>query len=49
MSLFRSAFAAIKKGLQKTAEAIGGQLRSLLLGRTLSNELIDEIESRLIE
>ena len=48
MSLFRSAFAAIKKGLQKTAEAIGGQLRSLLLGRTLSNELIDEIESRLI-
>jgi len=48
MSFFRSAFDAIKKGLQKTAEAIGGQLRSLLLGRTLSEELIDEIESRLI-
>ena len=48
MGLFRSAFDAIKKGLQKTAEAIGGQLRSLLLGKSLSEELIDEIESRLI-
>jgi fused signal recognition particle receptor len=48
MGLFRSAFEAIKKGLQKTAEAIGGQLRSLLLGKSLSEELIDEIESRLI-
>jgi len=48
MGLFRSTLDAIKKGLHKTAEAIGGQLRSLLLGRTLSEELIDEIESRLI-
>jgi fused signal recognition particle receptor len=48
MGLFRAAFDAIKKGLQKTAEAIGGQLRSLLLGKSLSEELIDEIESRLI-
>lgn len=48
MGLFRSELDAIKKGLHKTAEAIGGQLRSLLLGRTLSEELIDEIESRLI-
>ena len=48
MGLFRSAFDAIKRGLAKTAEAIGGQLRSLLLGRTLSEELINEIESRLI-
>ncbi|MCE2881213.1 MAG: signal recognition particle-docking protein FtsY [Planctomycetaceae bacterium] len=48
MGLFRAAFDAIKRGLQKTAEAVGGQLRSLLLGRTLSEELIDEIETRLI-
>ena len=48
MGLFRSALDAIKRGLAKTAEAIGGQLRSLLLGRALSEELIDEIESRLI-
>ena len=43
MSLFRAAFDAVRKGLQKTAAAIGGQLRSLLLGRALSEELIDEI------
>jgi fused signal recognition particle receptor len=48
MGLFRSAFDAIRKGLQRTAEAVGGQLRSLLLGKSLSEELIDEIESRLI-
>ena len=48
MNIFRSAFDAIKKGLQKTAEVVGLQLRSLLLGRTLSEELIDEIETRLI-
>ena len=48
MGLFRSALDAIKKGLHKTAEAIGGQLRSLLLGRTLSEELINEIETRLL-
>ncbi|MFM1823675.1 MAG: Signal recognition particle receptor FtsY [Planctomycetota bacterium] len=48
MGLFRSAFDAIRKGLAKTAAAVGGQLRSLLLGRALSEELIDEIESRLI-
>ena len=48
MSLFRAAFDAVRKGLQKTAAAIGGQLRSLLLGRALSEELIDEIETRLI-
>ena len=46
MGLFRSALDAIKKGLHKTAEAIGGQLRSLLLGRTLSEELIDEIDPK---
>ncbi len=48
MSLFRSALDAIKKGLHKTAEVVGLQFRSLLLGRTLSEELIDEIETRLI-
>ena len=48
MSIFRSAFDLIKKGLQKTAEVVGAQFRSLLLGRTLSEELIDEIETRLI-
>lgn len=48
MGLFKSAFAAIKRGLQKTAEVLGRGLRSLLRGRQLSEELIDEIERRLI-
>jgi fused signal recognition particle receptor len=48
MGFFRNAFEAIKKGLAKTAEVVGAQFRSLLLGRTLSEELIDEIETRLI-
>ena len=48
MGFFRNAFDAIKKGLAKTAEVVGAQFRSLLLGRTLSEELIDEIETRLI-
>jgi fused signal recognition particle receptor len=48
MGLFKSAISAIKKGLAKTAEVLGSGLRSLLRGRTLSEELIDEIEARLI-
>jgi fused signal recognition particle receptor len=48
MGLFKSAFQAIKRGLQKTAEVLGRGLRSLLRGRQLSEELIDEIERRLI-
>lgn len=48
MGLFRSTISAIRKGLSKTREALGGGLRGLLLGRSLSEDLIDEIESRLI-
>ncbi|MFO0873127.1 MAG: signal recognition particle-docking protein FtsY [Phycisphaerales bacterium] len=48
MSVFRSTLSAIKRGLQKTADVFGAQLRSLLRGRRLSDELIDEVESRLI-
>src|SRR6185503_12376864 len=49
MGLFRSTLSAVKKGLTRTREALGGGLRSLLLGRTLSPELIDEIETRLLK
>ncbi len=48
MGLFKSAFSAIKKGLSKTAEVLGGGLRSLLRGRRLDENLINEIEARLI-
>jgi fused signal recognition particle receptor len=48
MSLFRSAIAALKRGVQKTAESFGAGLRTLLRGRRLSEELIDDVETRLI-
>jgi len=48
MSLFRATLAALKRGVQKTAETLGAGLRSLLRGRRLSEELIDQIEERLI-
>lgn len=48
MGLFKSVFGAIKDGLRKTAEVFGAGLRGLLRGRDLSEELIDEIERRLI-
>ncbi len=48
MGLFRSAVAALKRGIARTAEAIGGGFRSLLRGRQLDEALIDEIERRLI-
>jgi fused signal recognition particle receptor len=45
---FKSAVTAVRKGLRRTAGALGGGLRSVLTGRTLDTELIDEIEMRLI-
>ena len=48
MGVFVSTVSAIRKGLARTREALGGSLRSMLLGRRLSEELIDEIEARLI-
>jgi len=48
VAIFRSAIDAIKRGLARTAQVLGAGLRSLLHGRALSEELIDEIESRLI-
>ncbi len=48
MRFFRSAVDAVKRGLQKTAEVFGTGMRTLLHGRKLSHELIDEIETRLI-
>jgi fused signal recognition particle receptor len=46
--LFRKAIEAIRRGLQKTADALGAGLRTILHGRALSEETIDEIERALI-
>ncbi len=48
MGIFRAALDLVRKGVQKTAAVFGAQLRSLLKGKRLSAELIDEIERRLI-
>ena len=48
MGLFRSTIGAIRKGLSRTREALGGGVRGLLFGKSLSEDLIDEIEHRLI-
>ena len=52
MSFFRSLTDKLKKGLEKTREAlvVGAQgLRGFLLGRTLDESLIAELEKRLIQ
>jgi fused signal recognition particle receptor len=46
--VFRAALDAIKRGLRKTADAFGAGFRSALHGRSLSEELIDEVERRLV-
>ncbi|MEC9372658.1 MAG: signal recognition particle-docking protein FtsY [Planctomycetota bacterium] len=49
MALFKSVISKISKGLTRTREAFVGSLRSMLLGRRLDEDLIDEIESRLLQ
>lgn len=49
MGLFSSTIGAIRKGLSRTRDTLVSGLRSLLRGRKLSDEVIDEIESRLIQ
>ncbi len=48
MKFFKKTIEAVRRGLSRTANAFGGGLRSLLTGRKLDDELIDEIEARLI-
>ena len=46
--VFGAAFDAIRRGLRKTAEALGAGVRSILHGRALSEQVIDEIETVLV-
>jgi len=48
MALFRAAVSRIRQSLTRTREHIAGGFRSLLHGKKLTPELIDEIEKRLI-
>ena len=49
MGLFSAAVSAVRQGLSRTREALGGSLRSLLHGRSLSPALIDDIEAILLK
>ena len=48
MGLFRSTFSSIKKGLSKTREVLFTDVRTLLRGQWLTEDLINELERRLI-
>ncbi|TVQ30804.1 MAG: signal recognition particle-docking protein FtsY [Phycisphaeraceae bacterium] len=49
MALFKSVVSKIAKGLARTRESFVGGLRSMLMGRTLDDQLISELEARLIQ
>ena len=49
MGLFKSVFGKVKQGLDKTRDVFVGGLRSMLMGRVLNDELLDDLERRLIE
>ena len=48
MRFFKRTLEAVRRGLSRTADVFGGGLRTLVTGRRLDAELIDEIEARLI-
>jgi fused signal recognition particle receptor len=48
MALFRKAIEHLARGLSKTRQKLVGSLRSLLAGRQISQELLDELEEQLI-
>jgi len=48
MGVFRSAISKFRKGLERTRESFVSGLRSVLLGKKLDEDLIREIEARLI-
>ena len=49
MRIFKSTISALRKGLSKTRNVLAGGLRTILHGRMLNDELIDEIEAYLIK
>ena len=49
MALFRKTFDKLKKGLSRTKERFLGGLKSLLAGRKLDEDLLDELEEQLIQ
>lgn len=48
MAFFKSILSKLKQGLDRTREAVVSGIRSILLGKRLDEQLIDELERRLI-
>lgn len=49
MAFFKSILSKLKQGLDRTREAVVAGIRSILLGKRLDEELINELERRLIQ
>jgi len=49
MALFKAAFNKLKKGLSRTSEGTGSAIRSILVGKPLSKELLRDLEKALIQ
>lgn len=49
MALFKAVFNKLKKGLARTSEGTGSAIRSLLVGKALSKELLRDLEKALIQ
>jgi len=49
MGLFSSTFSKIKQGLTKTREVLNTDVRVLLRGRVLTPQLLDELETKLLQ
>ncbi|MEM7577247.1 MAG: signal recognition particle-docking protein FtsY [Planctomycetota bacterium] len=49
MAIFRAAIDKLRKGLAKTSESTGGAIRNLLIGKSLSQELLRDLERALIQ
>ena len=49
MGLFKSAVSRLRQGLSKTSAGTGATIRNLLLGQTLSKELLRDLERALIQ
>ena len=49
MGLFKTVFAKIKGGLAKTRDQFVGSLRTILSGKSLSDDLLQQLEQRMIQ
>jgi fused signal recognition particle receptor len=49
MPLLKSIFGKVKQGLERTRQSVTSGLRSMLLGKTLDEQLIKEMERRLVQ